>query len=192
MCLKAETLFTGFLRLLFLVAGLLLTSFCPRRFPHFTAITFDGQAMDQTYFQKKKTLVILGHLGCPPFMEMLKDLQENPQDDSIQKLIFLENSKEQFASFNDSAGSMAAIRSYFKLSPIQFPVICECENQPLKRTKNGSVSLGPNCRKIARKLWTRSSPTYFLVDTSGKILVTRKGYAMGQNLAEKFKHFIQP
>lgn len=167
------------LLLLIAIVSLNLDVTKPKSFPKLNHYTVDGKLIINDYFnENEKTLVIHGFIGCQPTMNVLKDLQtlEN-RDTSLPKiLVIFENSINQFHNFNDTIVTpLSKLREHYELKPITFDVIAECGISKVS-SKSIDFEIGSECRKLGRKLRTKSSPTLFLVDSNGKIIKKFKGY----------------
>lgn len=154
-----------------------LTSFAPNRsFPKLDHQTISGEKITNDFFQGKKTLVVSAHLGCPPAMILFKDLDAFVQNTGFQVLVILENTHQQVIDYNASEeNSWSDLRKMFKLEPLAYPTIAECETENITMDGDNMI-VDIQCRKLSKKLWTRSSPTLVFVDESGKIYHKFKGY----------------
>ncbi len=162
-----------------LIAVIFSSSFCrTRSFPEFQLTDYGGQEISNAYFKNKKTIVIMGHLECPAMMYALKDYEAFSQQDEsgIQILAILENTKDHIDQFyGDSSTFRGLFRAIFKIDSLNFPIITECETEKVKY-KNGVLQVKNHCRKLSRKIRTRTTPTILLVDEEGKILLKEKGH----------------
>jgi thioredoxin-related protein len=165
--------------IIFTIFLILNYSFCwlvkPKIFPTFSAQTIQGKSIDNRFFEQKKTLVILAHLGCPAAMQLIDDLSYTDTS-KFQILIFLENTTSQINAFNSNEKSMwLNLRNNFKLKPIQYHVVAECEKENIEQ-KNGQIHINPQCRVISKKLRVRSSPYIYHVNQQGEIIQKMEGY----------------
>jgi hypothetical protein len=48
-----------------------ISGFKNRQFPRFEVQTIDGKLLSNSNFNGQKTLMVLGHLGCPAMMQLL-------------------------------------------------------------------------------------------------------------------------
>lgn len=152
----------------------------PRKFPKVDSPTISGEAISAAYFERQPTMVILMHLGCPPAMVLLKDLQSLDREElnGYQVLVMLENTAGQVAAFNSPLpNDWSDMRRSFHLDSIQTDLIAECEEARIEMV-DGNMVVRQQCRKTSRKLLTRSSPSIYLVDTDRRIIHSSKGYLM--------------
>jgi thioredoxin-related protein len=148
----------------------------PKKFPLFSSQSIQGKTIDNRFFEQKNTLVILAHLGCPAAMQLIDDLNE-VDTSKFQILIFLENTPSQINAFNaDEKSIWLNLRNNFKMKPIQFDVIAECEKENIIE-KDGNISIHPQCRKISKKLKVHHSPYIYHVNQQGEIIQTLDGYS---------------
>lgn len=151
----------------------------PKKFPKLEHYTVKGEMITNDYFKEnEKTLVVHGFIGCEGMMYVLKDLQvlEKEGENFPNVLLIFENSINQFNNFNDTIVTpLSKLREYYDLEPITYDVIAECGETTMK-SKNGDIEIGSECRKLGRKLQTRSSPTTFLVNSTGEIIKKEKSY----------------
>src|SRR5688572_32726422 len=47
----------------------------PKKFPEISYVTTTGQSFTNNDFKGKNTIVVLFHLGCPPAMSVLRDIE---------------------------------------------------------------------------------------------------------------------
>lgn len=173
---------------LFLIA--LVNSCKSRIFPEFNKLDINGNHISTNNFKGQNTLVIVGHLGCPAFMQLLDDFQSFRIDSTFQVIVFLENTPQQLIEFNsDEINSWSSTRKHFKLSPIDGIIIPECSSENIL-VKNGQHIILSQCRKIARKLRTKSSPTSYLVKPDGKIHNSMVGYYLGAGAKERLENYF--
>ncbi len=153
-----------------------LTSFTKtKEFPAINYQTIDGKMITNSFFNGKRTLVIMAHLGCPPAMLLIKDLQTLTTE-KFQTIIILENTNQQIKDFNsDEKNDWSSIRQYFHLEPITINIVAECENSSTK-SGDGNTIIDSQCRKLAKKIKTKDSPTLVFVDEKGTITNIIKGY----------------
>lgn len=162
--------------LLFLLL-LVLSSFkANKQFPLISEPSTDGRRIGPDFFEGKRTLVIMAHLGCPPAMQLLQDLQT----DSLQKfqvLLVLENTLEQVNDFNDTEkNDWSVVRNHFGVRPLAMTSIAECEATKQKSNKRDLVA-GSECRKLSRKIKTKDSPTLVFVNEKREMIKIQKGYS---------------
>lgn len=151
-------------------------------FPNFEGTTYKGKEFSNKDFLGKKTFVLMGHIECPPMLKLMVDLDSLQQviDTSKFQIIgILENTTDHLDQFfsNDTASIYVTLKNKFKIDTLRYPLIAECETEKTK-TKNGILLIKNHCRKLAKKVHTKSSPTYFLVDENGVILKRHDGYIM--------------
>jgi thioredoxin-related protein len=141
----------------------------PKVFPSFSKQTIDGKLIDNSFFERKKTIVILAHLGCPAAMQLIDDLYTSDTS-KFQILLFLENTPFQVNLFNsDDKNMWSDLRNYFKLKPILNNLIAECETENLKKDGN-DIIIGEQCKKISKKLKANGSPYIYHVNQQGEIV----------------------
>jgi len=169
---------------------ILFSSAKPRKFPEFSNIDINGNQISNLNFTEQNTLVILGHLGCPAFMQLLADFQSNRIDSSYQVIVFLENTRQQLIAFNsEEVNIWSSTRKHFQLNPIAGIIIPECTSDNIVE-KNGQHIILSQCRKISRKLRTKTSPTSYLVKSDGLIHSKFKGYFMGKGAKERLEEYF--
>lgn len=161
-----------------LVFSILISfSFVPKnkKFPEINYYTLDGKHITNSFFNGKKTIVIMGHLGCPSAMLLLKDI-ETLNVDSVQTLTVLENTMAQVVDFNASdKNPWSSLRTHFRMNPITKNIIAECVKENVKK-HGDNIIIGAQCSKLSRKIRTKSSPTMIFVDGTGNIYKKIEGY----------------
>lgn len=165
-----------------LLLGLFISSCGLRKtFPKFDLQDHQGRQFDESVFNQKRTLVIMGHISCPPMLEALKGFSNNMDiidSSGVQVIAILENTEGHIQQFyNDTASIWGMLKNIFKVDTIQFPLLPECDTENIKR-KDSITTIGNHCRKLSWKVWTFSSPTLFIIDENRKILKRRKGYPL--------------
>ncbi len=168
-----------------------LTSFTKtKEFPTINYQTIDGKIITNSFFKGKRTLVIMAHLGCPPAMLLLKDLQTLTTE-KFQIIIILENTTQQVKDFNSvEKNDWSSIRQYFYLEPITINIVAECENSNIKYS-DGNIIIDTQCRKLAKKIKTKDSPTLVFVDEKGKITNIIKGYFGDKERGERLRKLME-
>ncbi len=153
-----------------------LTSFTKtKEFPAINYQTIDGKTITNDFLKGKRTIFILAHLGCPPAMLLLKDLQTLTTY-KFQTIVVLENTSQQVIDFNSvEKNDWSSIRHHFDLEPITINIVAECENSNIKHS-DGNIILESQCRKLSKKIKTKDSPTLVFVDEKGEITNIIKGY----------------
>ena len=152
----------------------------PKKFPEISYVTNQGQNFTNTDFIGKNTIVVLFHLGCPPAMSVLRDIQVNKlaQKNDIQIVGIVENTPQQIKDFNSSAdNAWSEVRKQYNLEPVQIPLMGECSPSDERVDKDGTVIMGAQCDKVAKKIRTRYSPTLVYVNKEGNIVKVSKGYS---------------
>ena len=161
-----------------------------RLFPEFEYYSIDGKLINNSIFYNKHTIVILGHLGCHPLMLLLKDLQDTSLYPGYQTIIVLENTLKQVENFNSNTTSMwAEMRTQYELEPLEGMVIAECETEKIKYIRGDTIVL-TQCRKLSKKLNTNDSPTIYVVNSSGRIENTFKGYVQGADIKYRLSKIL--
>lgn len=172
--------------LLFIIFPFLTSYTKTKTFPAINYKTIEGKTINNDFFKEKKTLVIMAHLGCPPAMMLFRDL-ETLTTDKFQVLIILENTKEQINNFNALVkNDWSGIRNHFKLKPIMNNVIAECETSSIKKSGEDLI-IGTQCRKLSRKIKTKSSPTLVFVNETGEISKVIKGYFGDKDQSDRLR-----
>lgn len=147
-----------------------------KKFPAINYKTIGGKTITNEIFKEKKTLAVLAHLGCPPAMMLLKDL-EGLSNPGFQILVFLENSRQQILDFNaEEVNTWSIVRNHFRLQPLTGSIIAECETTRNKEKSGSDIMIGSECRKLSKKLKTKDSPTLVLVKENGEISHILNGY----------------
>ena len=165
-------------------------SFKTKKFPDFEYLSINSEKINNSIFKNKKSVVVIGHIGCPPFMQFVKDCQESNVDDSFQMIFILENTNSQINDFNSNeVNNWSNTRKVFGLKPLDGIVIGECSNDNLKYNgKNLIVS--SQCRRISKKLHTKSSPSIYSVNDQGLITKKTKGYLIGLSSNERLEYIL--
>lgn len=158
----------------------MLTGFImkPKKFPEISYKTLEGKEFTNKDFIGKETVVVLFHLGCPPAMALLKDLETiAPGTGEYPQIIGIaENTPSQIIAFNgDGDNSWADLRESLQLKPIAIPLVGECDPKALE-IENEMEGSGVQCRNLAEKIKTSSSPTLVYVNGQGNIVKVTKGY----------------
>jgi len=158
----------------------LMTGFItkPKKFPEINYRTSEGKEFTNKDFLGKETVVVLFHLGCPPAMALLKDLETiNPGTGEYPQIIGIaENTPAQIKAFNsDGDNDWADLRKSHQLKPVAIPLIGECDPGSLE-SENEMEGSGVQCRNLAKKIKTSSSPTLVYVNGQGNIITVKKGY----------------
>ncbi len=161
-----------------------------KTFPDINFRTTKGKEITNEYFTGKKTLVAHLHLGCPPSMVLIKDLEELA-DENLQVLILSKNTEEQLNDFfSDKDGNTwSYLRKQFKIGQPDWDMVGVCSKDKSGVGSGGPVALGAQCRKLSRKLKSKGSPTIFLVSENGKIINKKNGYYASSNL-KRLREFI--
>ena len=165
-------------RIIYLILPLFaLLSFTsrPKKFPEINYTTNLGTKFSNEDFKGKQTIVVLFHLGCPPAMALLKDLETIEKSGDVQIIGILENSESQIDAFNsESKNEWSSIRKSFRLSPVSIPLIGECSDSAIAEEKKDIPIV--HCRMLAKKIKTSKSPTLVYVNGEGAIVKIKKGY----------------
>ena len=171
----------------FLFIGLFVLSFHILKlkpFPELNHQNSQGELITNDYFKNQDlTLVVYGYLGCSPMMNLMKDLQTlSEQNVAMPKvLIVFQNTESEFEQFNGlDENRWSKLRVHYNLEPIIFDVITECERSK-SEYKDGDFIVVPSCRKLGKKLKTKSSPTLVFVNKNGLIIKMEKGYYSKSN-----------
>lgn len=156
-----------------------------RTFPDFELRDSEAQIYSKEQFKSPVTIVIMGHLECPPMLQALRDsdyFHEHLDTLHHPIMAILENTEEHIQHFySDSSSIWSYWRKSFKIDSLQFPMLAECDKENIKYETDGSMTIGHHCRHLAWKIWAFSSPTLFLIDPDGKILKKQKGYPLYGN-----------
>lgn len=124
----------------------------------------------------------MGHLECPPALKLMLDLDSMLQTidtTEMQILVILENTQEHIENFyHDSTSIPGLLRIRMNIDTLRFPILTECPKEKSIAQKDGQIKIKNHCRKLARKVHTRSSPTLVLLNQQGQIMKVNKGYIM--------------
>jgi hypothetical protein len=138
-----------------------------KQFPEFNSKSYGGRQFSEKNLKGKKTIVVMGHIECLPLVLILKDLDSLCQridTSKVQVLAILENTNSHIDQFyGDTSNIWGKIRYQFGVDTLRFPIIAECHSEKVK-TRKGQVKIGNHCRKLSRKVRTRSSPTVLLIN----------------------------
>jgi hypothetical protein len=163
----------------------------PHQFPQFELNTVEGKKLNNDCFKNKKSIVILAHLGCPPAMVLLRDIQKRRDLFNYQLIFILENTKEQVLKFNSDIVSIwSKTRKQFEMMPITENVIAECSTEKISYRK-GNIIIDSQCRKMSKKLKTKSSPSIYFVNEMGEIYRSVFGYPVENTLEQRVKSFLK-
>ncbi|MEM6263833.1 MAG: hypothetical protein AAGI38_15070 [Bacteroidota bacterium] len=150
-----------------------------RKFPDFQQTTLDGIGINQEKLKGKDSFVAIGFLGCGAHMFLLKDLETfaDSLDTTHQQIVvFLENTPDQVeAFFQEEKNMWSDFRKQYKIKSAPYLIVPDCEEETLE-TKDGITYVGRQCRKLSKKLRTKSSPTFYHVNAEGRIVQSSKGY----------------
>lgn len=180
-----------------LLMGMLLSTFCnAQQFPNISTSTLEGKEFVSTMLQGKTTVVILLHLGCPPAMNLIRDVQEATRKKiELPEIIWIfENNKEQLAEFNKDGDLIwSRMRYHFQLSPLNENVIPYCTNKSeIKTNEEGVKIIGSQCDELSKKLDAAYCPTIFFVNPSGQIIKKTIGYSNRPLLKWRLKYLKFP
>ena len=105
-------------------------------------------------------------------------------------IFIIENTNSQIIEFNSNeVNNWSNTRKVFGLKPLDGIVIGECSNDNLKYDgKNLIVS--SQCRRISKKLHTKSSPSIYSVNDQGLITKKTKGYLIGLSSNERLEYIL--
>jgi hypothetical protein len=175
---------------------LLLSSFDtkPKKFPEISYVTSSGQTFTNNNFKDKNSIVVLFHLGCPPAMSLLKDIQEAnlDQNSDVQIVGIVANTPQQIKDFNSTADNdWSDLREQFSLEPVKIPLIGECDADHVRKDEDGNVVLGKQCTNLGKKIKTRYSPTLVYVNRDGNIIKVLREYPGIEALTETSSIFIR-
>jgi hypothetical protein len=165
-------------------------SFKTKKFPEFEYLSIHSEKINNSIFKNKKSVVVIGHIGCPPFMQFVKDCQDSNVDDSFQMIFILENTNSQIIEFNSSeVNNWSNTRKVFGLKPLDGTVIGECSNDNLKYVGRNLI-VSSQCRRISKKLHTQSSLSIYSVNNQGLITSKIKGYLIGLSSNERLEYIL--
>lgn len=158
-----------------------------KKFPPFEYQTTSFGIVNNSIFTCCNSIVVIGHIGCPPLMQFIKDSQESELDDSYQIIFILENTNSQISSFNIEENNIwSHTRKAFGIKPLENIIIGECSNEIIKY-QGENVIIAPQCRIIAKKLKTKSSPSFYFIDKNGMIQNSKMGYHTGASAEDRLK-----
>lgn len=166
-----------------LFSTILLLSSCGlnKSFPRFNLKDSNNLEFSGEFFKGRKSVVIMGHLECPPMLQALKDFSyfsEHIDTSDLQLITILENTSDHVIEFyGDSINTLGYLRSQFEIDTLNFPLLAECKTENVEY-KDSIQIRGSHCRKLAWRLWTFSSPTISLIDQEGNIVKRKKGYPL--------------
>jgi hypothetical protein len=146
--------------------------------PSFSYNTMQGQVVSKANLKGKTSMIILGHITCPALLILLKDIQK-ANIDTVQYLLFLENTNAQIVRYNsaDTTDNIwSQFRMAFKADTLQLPTAAVCEKEHLAKKANGMVVIKNQCNKLKFKFRAYSSPTIFVTNDNGEIIAKQKGW----------------
>jgi hypothetical protein len=163
-----------------------------KAFPEINYQTTTGENFTNKDLIGKNTVVVHLHIGCPGAMMLLKDLQiGNWGKSDLDNLVFIfENSQEQLNAFNDSTNNAwSSTRKYFKIKPLEFILLAECENPTgIEKTESGGFNIGKQCDLLSKELKIKVSPIFFYLNNKAEIIKTKKGYNPSKTLKQLSEH----
>lgn len=149
-----------------------------KSFPKMDFNSLQGKQITNDYFKNQKTIVVHFHLGCHAAMVLLRDLQafQKENSENYQILLIAENTANQVSEFNSTEENLwSNFRTNYKIAPLNFDLIPECQEEKIEII-DGNTVIMQQCRKFAKKLKTKVSPTIFVVNGEGDIETKFKGY----------------
>ena len=178
------------LNLILLINTSTTSSIKPRLFPSFDYVSSNSIRITNEVFKTKNSIVVLGHIGCPAFMQFIKDTQETNVMEQYQLIYLLENTNDQISQFNSNEENpWSTTRKYFELMPLKDIVVGECSSENIK-TDDKDIVIEKQCRKISKKLKTKYSPSFYFVNTKGEIIKSFKGYFYGLTSQDRLSKLI--
>ena len=165
-----------------------------KSFPEFSYTSAEGQTFSNKNLEGKNSIIILFHLGCPAAMYLLKDLENFnlAKNTDFQYIGILENTNEDIREFNANEKSKwSDIRTYFNMPPSTIPLLGECDHENISIRDQGKKKNDVRCRKLAKKLKTKSSPTLYFVNPEGQITKVKKGYLTPASTEEVRKAYLE-
>lgn len=164
-----------------------------KKFPAINYVTTEGKNFTNENFKGKNTVVVLFHLGCPPAMALLKDIETTDfqQNGPVEFIGILENTPGQIREFNDTKDNdWSSIRENFQLNPVRIPLIGECESEKVNTDDPGNTVIGMQCRNLADKIKTRYSPTIVFVNSKGDIVKIKRGHPGKSRLQQDIDKYL--
>ena len=153
-----------------------------RKFPEFSYQDQFGKQITEQDLLGKKTLLVHFHLGCPASAGAIADfnfLYEELDHEEYQLIGILENSPKQLQDFFSTdttiwSGLKAMIAPQ---EPPKFSLLAECDSGRYIRDEQGEITgIDVACRKISRKLGSKSCPLIYWIDEEGRIRQRENGY----------------
>lgn len=141
------------------------------KFPQLNHMAMDGQRITNQYFEGKRTIVVLTHLGCPWSTILLSDLLNIKRNNSVQELVIFENTAAQINAYNSElTNTWSNIRKHLEAKPIdELTIIAECDRETLATTNLGKERIRRQCHKLGKKLPGNGAPLIYFVDEAGRI-----------------------
>jgi hypothetical protein len=180
--------------ILLIVAGGLFCNFfiIKKRFAPINYTTVDGKTITNDFFKGKRSIVIVGFLGCRYAMQLLKDIEDIPDSSRSRLLIVLGNTPQQLAGFNSADKNMwSSMRKYYKMKPLQGNIVADCETESIAVEGNDTI-IGEQCRNLPGKIRTWTSPTLVYVNEEGFIYKKREGYFGDEDRAGRMERMLKP
>ena len=153
-----------------------------KKFPEFSYEDQFGDTITQQHLLGKKTLLVHFHLGCPGAAGAITDfnyLYEALDHSKYQLIGILENSPKQMQDFfSDEETIWSGIKTQLSpQDPPKFSLLAECEVGKYIRDDQGEIiAIDKTCRKISKKLNSRSCPLIYWIDEEGVIQNKKDGY----------------
>jgi peroxiredoxin len=158
-----------------------------RKFPSFELKDAQGASYTNAIFKGKKTMVVVNYLSCPYSLILMKDLDSlsaKIDTSTHQIIVMLEHSERQVKEFYDTAISgPSGWRKDYKIQATEYLILAQCDVRKLRKNPKKASS----CNPISKKLFTRASPTSYLIDENGRMQKKSKGYIPLSTMSERMK-----
>lgn len=156
--------------------------------PAFSGITLNGTAIDSAWFKGKVTLISFFYIGCAPCMKeipVLNRLQERLAAKGFQIVGIAPHTARQLRLFYPGDSLLNNISlAQLRTQAIQYEMLPECPPDNLTGT-------APRCYTISRQFGVQAWPTAFIVNRKGRIIMTKEGFPMRENMDETLEELVK-
>jgi peroxiredoxin len=156
--------------------------------PVFIGTTLNGTGIDSSWFKGKVTLISFFYIGCAPCMKeipVLNRLQERLSGRGFQILGIAPHTAKQLRLFYPGDSLLNNISlAQLRTQAIQYEMLPECPPDNLTGT-------APRCYTISSQFGVQAWPTAFIVNRQGRIIMTKEGFPMRDNIDETLEELVK-
>lgn len=146
--------------------------------------TLSGIQVDSNFFKGKVTLISFFYIGCPPCMKeipVLNRLQERLGARGLRILGIAPHHADQLRLFYP--GDSVRLAQYHT-EAIRYEILPECPPDNL-------TDMAPRCYTFSRQMGVQAWPTAFIVNRQGRIVMTKEGFPMRENMEETIEELVR-